>query len=160
MWLSSGPRGGAPGNLGGGGRKRRENSFIILCIHKSCLVTVLERMLPLFAKGLQTGSEEWGAGALGREGCSAVPLAWAPWVLIAPGLEVWAQLRGGEELCRCGSSPSRPGPRPVCSRNRTWSCCFPGSHLDCLVTVVVCWFRPGAFFRNHHIQGRMQCFLN
>lgn len=57
---------------GGGQKERRENSFIILCIHKSCFVTVPERMLPLFAKGFkqEVKSGEAGAagGGLGRAG--------------------------------------------------------------------------------------------
>lgn len=35
-------------------KRERENSFIILCPNKSCFVTILEIMLPLFAKRLQT----------------------------------------------------------------------------------------------------------
>lgn len=51
MWLSWDIREGLLGTWGWGQKKRRENSFMILCTHKSCCVTVLERMLPLFANG-------------------------------------------------------------------------------------------------------------
>lgn len=37
--------------------REKENSFIILCPNKSCFVTVLQIMLPLFAKSLQTVCE-------------------------------------------------------------------------------------------------------
>lgn len=47
--------------MGGGGRgerkRKRENSFIILCPNKSRFVTILEIMLPLFAKRLQSVQE-------------------------------------------------------------------------------------------------------
>ena len=55
---------GTAGGGAGGGRNReremgreKENSFIILCPNKSCFVTVLQIMLPLFAKSLQTVCE-------------------------------------------------------------------------------------------------------
>lgn len=62
MWLDFGlAERGFWGLVGGqGGRKKKEKkqrkrtSFIVLYPNKSCFVTILEIMLPLFAKSLQT----------------------------------------------------------------------------------------------------------
>lgn len=138
MWLSCDLAGGAPRNwrLGVGG------SFIILCPNKSCFVTVLEIMLPLFANRLQTVWKELCAAGLSTGPAGLCPQRLSQCIgrgfsLVLPA-QTWA-LMLREAVCREGNliglgrltgsllapqrrHPSRlsltmASPLTVCSRN-------------------------------------------